>query len=146
MATLRWCRRQKRGIELIEPNENICQAYLKDADESILTLGKNAGKWQVVMAYYASYNALYAVAAKAGIKSEIHDCTLALMPLLGFTVEEVAFLQKLKKDRIDAQYYLKPASLPDSLAVKRFVVRCKNLVQQFHPDQVQRIRDLVKNA
>lgn len=146
MATLRWCLRQKRGIELVEPNENLCQAYLKDADGSLLAMEKTAGKWKVIMAYYACYNAVYAVAIKCGIKSEIHDCTLALMPLLGFTSEETALLTKLKKDRTDAQYYLKAVSPPDNLAVKSFVVRCKNLAQQFHPDHIQQVRDLVKNA
>ena len=44
---------------------------------------------------------------KWGIKSEIHDCSIELMDLFGFSEEEKNFLIELKNKRINCQYYLK---------------------------------------
>ncbi len=141
-----WCLQQKNGIELVEPNDNLSTAYLSDADDSLLAMDKITGKWKIVTAYYACYNALYALLMKAGIKCEIHDCTLALMSLLEFTKEEKVFIQALKKQRIDVQYYLKPASEIDTTKVKQFVIRCKVLAKLLVEDKVKEVRDhLAKN-
>lgn len=141
-----WCLQQKNGIELIEPNDNLSLAYFTDADDSLLAMEKNTGKWKIVTAYYACYNALYALLMKAGIKCEIHDCTLALMAWFEFTKEENAFIQSLKKQRIDVQYYLKPASEIDADEVKKFVIHCKILAKALVEEKAREIRNhLAKN-
>ena len=143
---LPWCLQQKNGIELIEPNDNLGAAYLSDADDSLLAMDRITGKWKIVTAYYACYNALYALLMKAGIKCEIHDCTLALMSLFEFTNEEMVFIQVLKKQRIDVQYYLKPASEINATKVKQFVAHCKLLAKLLAEEKVEEIRDnLAKN-
>jgi uncharacterized protein (UPF0332 family) len=38
--------------------------------------------WIATTAYYARYFALYALLMKIGIKSEIHDCSIAIARLL----------------------------------------------------------------
>lgn len=38
--------------------------------------------WITTTAYYARYFALYALLMKIGVKSEIHDCTIAIAKLL----------------------------------------------------------------
>lgn len=132
-----WCLQQKNGIELVEPNDNLSTAYLNDADDSLLAMDKITGKWKTVTAYYACYNALYALLMKAGVKCEIHDCTLIIMNLLEFTKEEIGFLKALKKQRIDVQYYLKPALEIDVIKVKQFVARCKLLAKLLVEDKVK---------
>ena len=99
------------------------------------------GKWKIITAYYACYNALYALLIKAGIKCEIHDCTLELMPLFGFTPEQQRFMKKLKQDRVDVQYYLKPMPIFDSAQIKKFVVFCKSLAEQLHEDNLNKLRE-----
>jgi len=123
---IRWCGKQKEGIRLIEPNENLCKEYLKEADSTLDDLMRITSKWKLIMAYYACYNALYALLLKAGIKSEIHTCTIALMAHIeGFDEEDIIFMENLKDDRINAQYYLKKKELRDESKVKDFVLKCK---------------------
>ena len=146
MVSLSWCLKQKKGIQLIEPSDNLCLAYLKDADDSLKIMLSIQGKWKVITAYYSCYNAFYALLLKAGIKSEIHDCTLALMHLFQFTAEDISFLSQLKTERIDAQYYLKNVLSPNDLQVKSFVLKCKHLAAQLDDDTIAKMRGLVKNG
>lgn len=145
MDKIKWCLGQKRGIELIEPNENLSQAYLADADDSMGTMDRVQGKWEIITAYYACYNAFYALLMKAGIKSEIHDCTLALMSLFDFTAEQRKYLNDLKKNRINVQYYLKKPTKINTQEIKSFVVACKTIIGILNPEKISTIRELVKN-
>jgi len=145
MITLDWCLKQKNGIELIEPNDNLSQAYFNDADDSVKAMLINKGKWQVVTAYYSCYNALYALLMKAGIKCEIHDCTIKLMETLNFNKDKINFMILLKKERIEVQYYLKVAKEVDVNLVKDFVVLCKQLARELKEKEVKKVRELVKN-
>ena len=83
---VRWCVIQKKGVNLIEPNNILCEAYLKKARSSLRSMHINfnakIGDWAVDTAYYARYQAVYALLQKCGIKSEIHDCSIALFHLL----------------------------------------------------------------
>ena len=81
-----WCFKQKRGIRIIEPNPNLTKAYLKKAISALNTMTAalkiNEIDWITTTAYYARYFALYALLMKIGVKSEIHDCTIAVARLL----------------------------------------------------------------
>lgn len=146
MTKLDWCLQQRNGIKLVEPNENLSKAYFADANDSLLAAGRNIGKWKVVTGYYACYHALYALLIKTGIRSEIHDCTLALIHLFPFSSDEIKFIEKLKADRIDSQYYLKTVPEPSEAHVRLFVTRCKTLAEALDADSITRIRGLVKNG
>mgnify|MGYP003964264063 FL=1 len=137
-----WCLKQKRGIQLVEPNNNLASAYLLDADESIEAMDNLSGKWKVVTAYYACYNAFYALLMKAGIKCEIHDCTLALMSIFDFN-DDIDFIVDLKRKRIDVQYYLRSPTNIDSQKIKMFVLDCKNKVQSLNEDKINKVRGLL---
>ena len=67
---------------------------MKEADETLENVFTAKGKWKLIIAYYACYNALYALLMKCGIRCEIHDCTLELMELFGFDTSEVDYLKK----------------------------------------------------
>src|SRR3989344_203842 len=38
MAKINWCINQKDGIKLVEPNSNLAEAYLKKAEDSLLSI------------------------------------------------------------------------------------------------------------
>ena len=128
MDKIMWCLNQKKGIELVEPNDNLCEKYLNEAEQTLQLIGGNNNKWEVIMAYYASYHALYGLLMKAGIKCEIHDCTINLMDLIeGLEKNDKIFLSLLKEQRIQAQYYLKQERLKNLSEVKKFIFKCREL-------------------
>ncbi|MBU0460378.1 MAG: hypothetical protein KJ771_06245 [Nanoarchaeota archaeon] len=145
MNKIKWCLKQKKGIELVEPNENLSKAYFKDADDTLESMSTSKGMWETVMAYYACYHALYALLMKAGIKCEIHDCTLALMEkMAGFDRNDTLFLVKLKEQRIRAQYYLKEERLRDLAKVKKFIFKCRELSEELDVKMLRGIVDVSK--
>jgi len=76
MKKLKWCAKQSKGIKLIKINNNLSEAYIKEADETFDNMIRTKGNWKTILAYYSCYNALYSLLIKYGIKSEIHDCTI----------------------------------------------------------------------
>ena len=136
---------QKKGIELVEPNENLSVTYIREADDTIEVMNHSKGTWINVTGYYACYHGLYAILMKCGIKCETHDCTIALMGLLGFDSSKVTFMKKLKEQRIEAQYYLRPTVL-DFTEVKQFLLDCKGLLRKITENFINDVRDKVKNG
>jgi len=70
---------------------------------------------------------LYALLQKAGIKSEIHECSIALMEFFDFSKEDIGFIKRLKDKRIDAQYYTRKISSVEESKVKDFVLKSKEI-------------------
>ena len=88
---------------------------------------------------------VYAILVKIGVKCEIHDCTISLMELLGFDKKEIKFLDSLKKERVDVQYYLKPSSLfIVKSQVLEFLNRCKEIIKEMNDDKINEIRSKIK--
>lgn len=83
---LKWCFKQKKGIKLVEPSDNLCGAYLQKAKEALeaTIVNSKAGltSWAISASYYAKYFSVYALLSKIGIKSEIHDCTIEVFKFL----------------------------------------------------------------
>ena len=128
MNRIKWCLEQKKGIELVEPNDNLCKAYFKEAEDTLSCIDPKNEKWALIMAYYACYNSLYAILMKAGIKCEIHDCTLKLMKLItDFGEDDHKLLSGLKDKRIQNQYYLKRMPLTELSSVQDFFLKCKKV-------------------
>ncbi len=142
---IKWCLKQKKGIALIELKPHLSEAYVKEADETLENVFSTTGKWKVITAYYACYNSVYALLMKTGISCEIHDCTIALMKLFGFENSEITFLEKLKEDRIDAQYYLKNIILEDEFPIKKFILKCKMILNELSSEKIERIRKQIKD-
>jgi len=144
MDRLKWCCGQKKGISIIEPNKNLSEEYIKKADESLEAMLINKGGWKIITAYYACYNALYSILMLAGIKSEIHECSIELMNLIDeFSEEDIHFLKRLKEDRIAVQYYLKERKLENENQAKNFVLKCKKIIKYINPDKA---RNKIKEA
>jgi len=83
---LRWCLKQSKGIRLVEPSENLANAYLRKSRNALKSMELNAqadiAEWSVSASYYAKYFVIYALLSKIGVKCEIHDCTIKLFEYL----------------------------------------------------------------
>jgi len=127
---IKWCCKQSKGISFIDPNDNLSEEYIKEADSSLESMLSTKGKWKTIIAYYSCYNAIYSILMKTGIKCEIHDCSISLMAYFDeFTEEDIEFINSLKKDRIDNQYYLKNIEFEENDKVKAFILKCKNILK-----------------
>lgn len=148
MADLEWCKKQGKGIKLIEPNDNLAEDYLKSAEETLSILRDIENKsniWLATTKYYCEYFTVYALLMKIGIKSEIHDCTIEVCRLL----EEEKILPQgtfktLKKDkqlRIDNQYYLKNRKVSLNVdEIINFVLSIKKIINSLTLDEIKDIR------
>ena len=141
---IKWCLKQNKGIKLIELKPHLSESYVKEADETLENVFSAKGKWKLITAYYACYNAFYALLMRCGIRCEIHDCSLELMELFGFDIDETEYLKKLKGDRIQAQYYLKNIVLEDESNVKKFILKCKTLLSGLDSERIEKIRTKIK--
>jgi len=150
MEKIDWCLKQKNGIELVEPNEDLSKAYLKKVEDSLRASVALKGNrdWEISSAYYAQYFALYAILMKIGIKCEIHSCTITFMKkyLHGyFTQEEMEFISKSQKARNDMQYY-SDKNISDKLYLKiikntpLFIVKCKHILNEINEREIKKIR------
>lgn len=151
--TILWCLKQKKGIRIIQPNENLTKAYLKKAISALNTMNAaleiGETDWITTTAYYARYFALYALLMKVGIKSEIHDCSIAMARLLaekGILNEDLASdISNSKQDRIDTQYYvereLDQASIRRNVEKAReFVLEIEKTIEGIGIDEIENVR------
>ncbi len=150
MEKIDWCLKQKNGIELVEPNEDLSKAYLKKAEDSLRASVALKGNtdWEISSAYYAQYFGLYAILMKIGIKCEIHSCTITFMKEYlydYFTQEEMEFISKSQKARNNMQYY-SDRSISDRLYLKiikntpLFLVKCKYILNEINEKEIKKIR------
>jgi uncharacterized protein (UPF0332 family) len=144
MEKIKWCFLQKKGIKIIELKPHLSQSYMKEADETLENVFTTKGKWKVITAYYACYNAIYSILMKCGIKCEIHDCSIALMKFFEFEKSNIGFMNDLKDKRIQAQYYLKKLKLKDEKPIKEFVLKCKIILRELNSDKIGEIRSEIR--
>ena len=110
MTTIDWCKKQKNGIELIEPNDDLAKAYIKKAEDSLsasLVLSNNKD-WKISFLYYTMYFSVYSILMKIGVKCEIHSCTIVFAENFlkeYLTDRDITLLKNSMKARIDTQYY-----------------------------------------
>lgn len=142
---------------MIQPNENLAKAYLKKAISALNTMNAaleiRETDWITTTAYYARYFALYALLMKMGIKSEIHDCSIAVARLLtekGLLREGLASdISDSKQARIDIQYYvereLDQASIrKDVENARNFVLELEKVIENITTDKIEKIRAQMK--
>jgi len=77
---IEWCLKQRKGIRLVKPSENLVKAYLEKSRNALRSMEVNAREgiqeWAVSASYYAKYFVVYALLSKIGARCEIHDCTI----------------------------------------------------------------------
>jgi len=152
MKKINWCKQQKNGIRLIEPNDNLSLEYFNNAEESMKVLKQiystQSNMWLATTKYYIEYFAIYSVLMKLGIKCEIHDCSLALIKLLEenhlFQKGTYDILEKDKELRIDNQYYLKNKEVIINFnSLSSFLLKIKEIIEKLNKDKIKEIRNLV---
>jgi len=152
MKKISWCKEQKKGIKLIEPNENLSDEYYKNAEESLSVLRSikdtKSNMWLATTKYYIEYFAIYSVLMKIGIKCEIHDCTIALTELLeNENIIKPGVSETLERDkelRIDNQYYLKnkPVNI-DFGKLAEFILSIKETLANLDQDKISEVRERI---
>lgn len=151
MVDLTWCKKQEKGIKLIGPNDNLCREYLSSAEETLSILKDLEGKsnmWLATTKYYFEYFSVYSLLMKIGIKSEIHDCTLAVCKIL--EDEKILpdgtyeMLEKDKQLRIDNQYYLKNKKvLVDYSKLTDFYLTIKSRINSLTLEKIKSLRSKI---
>jgi uncharacterized protein (UPF0332 family) len=153
---LKWCLKQKKGIKLVEPSDNLVTAFLGKSASALKSMEANADAgiedWTISASYYAKYFAVYALLAKLGVKSEIHDCTIAAFKYL-FVDEGIADLglfeelSDSKKERIDAQYYSRVAGIDVNKVMagtNKFVTKIEEIIDGLDSDKVHSLAGKMK--
>ncbi|MEK6942800.1 MAG: hypothetical protein AABX00_01930 [Nanoarchaeota archaeon] len=154
MVSVKWCLKQKNGIEFVEPNSNMSHSYMKMAEESISALQdvESSRIWTATMAYYVFYYSLYSLMLRIGIKCEIHSCSLAFMKehlKLFYDKEDCDMIEKAFSARIDLQYYSnRPVDSKAIDEIKRysssFFVKTKDALARISEDNIKNIREALK--
>ena len=130
MVSIKWCIKQKNGIELVEPNQNMCTSYEAMAKESITIIDnvKQSKILTTTTTYYIFYYSLYSLMMRIGIKCEIHSCSLEFMKRCleeFYSPLDIKRIESAFSARIDLQYY---ANRPVDAAVvdenKRYCSMC----------------------
>jgi len=151
MEKISWCKKQRRGIELIAPNKNLSNEYYFSAEESLRVLRKikstNSETWIATTKYYARYFGFYSVLMKIGIKCEIHDCTIALALFLekrGIIRDISKKLEEDKELRIENQYYLKNKKVKVDLGeLADYLLNIKKVNDSLTEDKIKDIREKI---
>ncbi len=157
-VNVNWCLRQKKGIRLTEPSPRVAQEYIAKARSALgvaeMSLQSNSLDWAMIAAYYARYDAAYALLMHVGIKSEIHECTISLLREI-FTVQGIVTLahceelERAKQARIDAQYYVKtPVMLSECQTAlkeaREFVLAMEAALERLTQNIIDNIRQTLK--
>ncbi len=153
MVTINWCKKQRRGIKIIEPNDNLSIEYIQTAEETLDILKSIKGKskvWLATTKYYCEYFAAYSLLMKVGIKCEIHECTIAVCKILEkmniFPKEYAKILEEDKQLRIDNQYYLKNREvILDYNKVAEFVLHIKDINSKLTYEKIREIKRNITN-
>jgi len=150
MDKIDWCLKQKKGLELVEPSEELKEAYLKKAEDSLKATAslRNNRDWEISSSYYTMYFSLYAILMRTGVKCEIHSCTVSFMKVFlaeYFTSEEIKLIGKSQKARIDAQYY-SDRNVSEETYKKMtnncvvFLAKCKQIANNLTEKKIDEIR------
>jgi len=150
MERIGWCIKKREGLQLIKPNINLSNAYLKKAEEALESIKLNTIKdWKISTSYYTLYFSIYAILMKIGMKCEIHSCTISFAKAYltdFFEEKELEFLEASLKARIDSQYYI-DRSVSDEQFKKminyapEFLIKCKSILTQLNEKKTKEIRN-----
>ena len=152
MKKICWCKKQKQGIKIQEPNNNLSQEYYENAEESMKVLQSiketKSNMWLATTKYYIEYFAVSSVLMKLGIKCEIHDCTISLVKFLedeGVIEKGISkILEDDKELRIDNQYYLKNKKVDiDFEKLSGFLLSIRGSLEKLDNDKIEEIREKI---
>lgn len=154
-VSLKWCCTTKDGLRLAEPNDNLAQSYMSTADDFLGTMNRERHynmKASLSAAYYAMYNALYAVLSKAGLKCQIHACTIECMASLftgHYSKEDITNIRRALEAREISHYRAdQVVTEEDKNLVLReapfFVSKSKQILAALNQTEIEAIRKKVR--
>ena len=148
-----FCFKKAGGLKLINPNERLVGVYKKKSISALNMLEsakeKQEDEWILDTSYYAKYFIVYALFMKAGIKSEIHDCTIFALKSLfveeGIIINDI--LEELKKSkdlRVGALYYDKDfdreAILKRAKTAPEFCLQVESILDKITKEDIEKVR------
>ncbi len=154
MVNISWCCKQKDGIKLVNPNNNLSEGYLKMAEDALGTMNREKNfslRFSVSACYYSMYYSLYAILMKMGIKCEIHSCTIKFMEELlyeFYSKEDVKLIKKAFDCRNTIQYYVdRVVDKSDvDLIIQEapfFHSKCRDILGKVNENQIKNIREKI---
>jgi len=155
MVSINWCYKQKDGIKLIEPNNNLVKGYIEKAEDALGVMGNEKDKsltWAISSCYYSMYYSLYAIMMKIGIKCEIHSCSLEFMKIYlnkFYSDEDIKIINKAFNLRILSQYYInKTMNKGDTEIIFNFapgfIEKTKEILSKINEDDIKKIREDIR--
>ena len=154
MEKIKWCMGLKKGLEMVDPNENLSKVYIEKSERALSAAAslKNNKDWEISSSYYAMYFALYAILMKIGVKCENHTCTIEFMNIFlldYFDAKDVKQIRTSMALRVDAQYYAdrqiseeKYRKIVDG--APRFLVKCREVLFKMKDEEIDNIRKMMK--
>jgi len=148
-----FCFKKAGGLKLVSPNEGLVEVYKKKSRSALNMLEsakeKQEDEWILDTSYYAKYFIVYALFMKAGIKSEIHDCTIFALKYL--FVEEGAIsndiyeeLERSKELRVGALYYDKDFGREEILKrakiAPEFCLKVESILDKITKENIEKVR------
>lgn len=153
-SRLQWCLRQRYGIRLTKPSENLFKAYQQKSREALRSMEVNAEAgiidWTVSASYYAKYFAVYAILCRIGAKCEIHDCTIELFAYLfrkEVSAHHIQDLRESKDERIEHQYYTSTKKVDAKTLSKKtedFVLELEKLADGLNNQKITTLQSELK--
>ena len=154
MVTINWCLKQKKGLELVNPSENISESYFKLAENSIGTMNREKDKnkvFSISAGYYSMYYALYGILMKIGIKCEIHQCTIKFMEKFLsdlYSKEDMNKIYSAFKLRNTAQYYVEKVidekDFNELLEnAPNFLLKSQEILSSLNEDKIKELRKVL---
>lgn len=136
---------------MIEPNENLSNGYLIMAENALGTMNREKDKnlqFSISACYYSMYYSFYAILMKAGIKCEIHSCTLEIMGKLlkdFYSQDDIKLINKAFDVRNLAQYYVDKVIAKDDIDyimsnAPYFCNKSKEIVGRINEKSIKEIR------
>ena len=144
MEKIRWCLRKKDGIKFTKQEITLSKSFLQRAKNDFKSIESQNEVWKVVISYYSCYNALYSVLLRHGIKSGIHSCSIEMIKFFDDLKGFYKFMNELKENRINTQYYLKEPSIIKTEKVKMFLQMCEIIIRECNNDKIKRLKEMIK--
>lgn len=151
MVSLKWCCRQKSGIKLVEPSDEIAKGYIALAENSLGTMNREREQnivFSVSACYYSMYYSLYSLIAKIGVKSEIHACSIELAGFFDYSEEDKKLIKKAFDIRNTIQYYVDKVIDEKEIefiisSASEFVVKSREILESIDENKVNEIRQKI---
>src|SRR3989338_6882231 len=148
-----FCFKKASGLKLITPNKNLVRVYKRKSRSALNMLEsareKQEDEWILDTSYYVKYFMTYALFMKAGIKSEIHDCTIfalkSIFSDLGIISPELCKDLSDSRDlRVGSLYYDKDFGkneiLNKSNTAPNFCLEIESILDSLSKEDIIKIR------